>query len=71
VAGVSTGAAARLPPPHHLIFTLPHQLNPLWSLNQGVMMDLLFEAVGDTVRELTGDPKHLGAEPGFVLTLHT
>ena len=23
------------------------------------------------MRELTGDPKHLGAEPGFILTLHT
>ncbi len=58
-------------PHHHLIFILPHQLNPLWSLNPGVMTGLLFEAVGDTVRELIGDPKHLGAEPGFILTLHT
>jgi hypothetical protein len=58
-------------PHHHLIFTLPHQLSPLWSLNPGVMPGLLFEAVGDTVRELTGDPKHLGAESGFILTLHT
>jgi Putative transposase. len=56
---------------HHLIFTLPHPLNPLWSFNRGVMTDLLFQAVGDTLRELTGDPKYLGAEPGFVLTLHT
>ena len=35
------------------------------------MTGLLFEAVGNTVRELTGDPKHLGAKPGFILTLHT
>ncbi|MCI0408433.1 MAG: transposase zinc-binding domain-containing protein, partial [Acidobacteria bacterium] len=25
---------------HHLIFTLPHQLNPLWSFNRGVMTEL-------------------------------
>jgi hypothetical protein len=54
----------------HLIFTLPHPLNPLWSLNPGVMTELLFEAVGDTLRGLTADPKHRGARPGFLLTLH-
>lgn len=35
------------------------------------MTDLLFEAVRDTLMKLTQDPKYLGAEPGFLLTLHT
>jgi hypothetical protein len=35
------------------------------------MTDLLFHAVRDTLFELLGDKKHLGAVPGIILSLHT
>jgi hypothetical protein len=58
-------------PHHHLIFTLPHDLNALWVLNTAVMIGFLFRAVQETLLELTADPRYLGAEPGFLLALHT
>jgi len=56
---------------HHLIFTIPHELNDLWSFNRAPMAKLLFGAVRDTLAELLADPKYLGARPAFVLALHT
>jgi hypothetical protein len=54
-----------------VIFTIPHQLNVLWQLNTAVMMDALFAAARDTLLELLNDPRHLGAQPGIQLALHT
>jgi hypothetical protein len=56
---------------HHLVFTIDHDLNGLWMLNTAAMMSLLFGAVRDTLSELLGDPRYLGAQPGMVLALHT
>jgi hypothetical protein len=56
---------------YHVIFTLPHDLNPLWLANVSVMTTLLFQAVHDTLRTLLADPKYLGAQPGIIATLHT
>lgn len=56
---------------HHLIFTFPHELNTLWRLNSAVLMQRLFQTVRDVLMELLADPKYLGAEPGFLLALHT
>ena len=56
---------------HHLIFTIDHQLNVLWRLNTALMMNALFATVRDTLGELLGDPRYLGAQPGMVLALHT
>jgi hypothetical protein len=56
---------------YHVIFTLPHDLNPLWLANVSVMMTLLFQAVHDTLRTLLADPKYLGAQPGIIAALHT
>ena len=55
----------------HVIFTIPHQLNVLWQLNTPVMMDALFAAARDTLLELLEDPRHLGAQAGIQLALHT
>lgn len=67
------GQRARLLPcaHHHLIFTLPHDLNALWRYNRVAFADRLFRAVRDTLAELLGDEKYLGAEPGYSLALHT
>jgi hypothetical protein len=56
---------------YHVIFTMPHELNGLWLANVEVMSRLLFASVHDTLVELLGDRKYLGATPGIIATLHT
>jgi len=56
---------------YHVIFTLPHDLNPLWLANVPLMTTLLFQAVRDTLGTLLADPKYLGAQPGIIAALHT
>ena len=55
----------------HVVFTLPHQLSPLALANKGTLYDLLFRASAATLLEIAADPKHLGAEIGFMSVLHT
>jgi Putative transposase len=55
---------------YHVIFTLPHDLNPLWLANVSVMSTLLFQAVRDTLVDLLADAKYLGAQPGILAALH-
>src|SRR5262245_53260868 len=56
---------------YHVIFTLPHDLHPLWLANVPVMTTLVFQAVRDTLSALLADPKYLGAQPGIMAALHT
>jgi len=56
---------------HHLIFTIPHELNALWRWNRVAMTQLLFDAVRAVLAELLGDSRYLGAKPAFVSALHT
>ena len=56
---------------YHLVFTLPHELNPMCLQNKKVMYGLLFKAASQTLIELTKDTKHLGADIGLVTVLHT
>ena len=49
---------------YHVIFTLPHELNPLWLANVPVMTTLLFQAVRDTLSTLLADPKYPGRPAG-------
>jgi hypothetical protein len=56
---------------YHVIFTLPHDLNPLWLANVPLMTTLLFQAVRETLCTLLADPKYLGAQPGILAALHT
>jgi putative transposase/transposase-like zinc-binding protein len=56
---------------YHVIFTLPHDLNPLWLANVPVMTTLLFQAVRATLSTLLTAPKYLGAQPGSIAALHT
>jgi hypothetical protein len=55
----------------HVVFTLPHQLSPLALQNKKVLYDLLFRASAETLLEVAADPKHLGAQIGFLSVLHT
>jgi hypothetical protein len=56
---------------YHVIFTMPHELNALWLANVEAMSQLLFASVHETLCELLGDAKYLGAKPGVIATLHT
>jgi hypothetical protein len=55
----------------HVVFTIPSELNTVMLQNQRIMYSLFFKAVSETLLELGGNPKHLGAKPGFTLLLHT
>ena len=55
----------------HGIFTLPHDLNPLWLVNVPVMSTRLLQAARDTLVELLADAKYLGAHPGIIAALPT
>ena len=55
----------------HVVFTLPHELNPLALTSPRPLLDLLFEASSQTLLEVASDPKRLGAEIGFLSILHS
>ena len=56
---------------HHIIFTIPHELNVLWLRNYAVMAEVLFATAREALFELSADPRYLGARPGAILALHT
>ena len=61
-----------LPVPYfHVVFTLPHALNPLCQRHPRLLYDLLFRATAETMLEVAADPRHLGARIGFLSILHT
>ena len=65
-------SAELLPVPYfHVVFTLPHALNPLCQRHPRLLYDLLFRASAASLLELARDPKHLGADIGFLGVLHT
>ena len=55
----------------HVVFTLPEQLASLALQNKRVVYNILFAAAAATLRTIAADPKHLGAEIGFLAVLHT
>jgi len=55
----------------HVVFTIPHELSWLALQNKKVVYDLLFRTSAATLLGVAADPKHLGAEIGFLSVLHT
>jgi hypothetical protein len=55
----------------HVVFTLPHALNPVALLRPRLVYAQLFRAASRTLLEFARDPRHLGAEPAVVAVLHT
>lgn len=58
-------------PYFHVVFTLPHELNPLLYCNQKLLYGLLHRCCAETLLELSKDKKYLGATPGIIQVLHT
>ncbi|MGI8423313.1 MAG: IS91 family transposase [Chloroflexota bacterium] len=64
--------AELLPIPYfHVVFTLPHALNPLAQGNPRVLYTLLFHAAAETLLTFGRDPRHLGGTIGITAILHT
>lgn len=55
----------------HVVFTLPREVADLALANPAVMYDLLFQAASATLRDVAANPKHLGAQVGTLMVLHT
>ena len=62
-----------LPVPYfHVVFTLPHDLNPLIRHNRETLIDLFFREVNATFQEFSLDPQwRLEGQLGFIAILHT
>jgi len=58
-------------PYFHVVFTLPHEWNPLCRYNPRVMYDLLFRSSAETMLEVAAEPQQLGTQIGFISILHT
>ena len=58
-------------PYFHVVFTLPHELNPLLYANQRLLYGFFHRCCAETLLELSADKKHLGAVPGIIQVLHT
>ena len=56
---------------HHVVFTLPAGLHALTRRQPRLVYQLLFQSVSATIREVAANPKHLGAQVGLLLVLHT
>jgi Putative transposase/Transposase zinc-binding domain len=53
----------------HLVFTVPHELNPLILTNKKVLFNILFKAVSETLADF--GRTHLKGKIGFLAVLHT
>lgn len=56
---------------HHVIFTVPHELNALWLHNYRPLGELLFASVRHAVFTLARESRYMGAVPGVLMALHT
>jgi hypothetical protein len=55
----------------HLVFTLPHQINPLASMHPRWVYDTLMRSAAETLTAFAADPRWLGGVGAFTLVLHT
>ena len=55
----------------HVVFTLPRAIAAMAYQNKRALYALLFQASAETLATIAADPKHLGAELGFISILHT
>jgi len=58
-------------PYYHIVLTVPHDLNPLFLMNEKLLLGKLFLCSSQAVIDLCKDKHFLGAVPGIVSVLHT
>jgi hypothetical protein len=56
---------------YHVVFTLPAAISAIAWYNKAVIYGLLFDVAAETLRTIAADPRHLGAQVGATLVLHT
>lgn len=56
---------------HHVVFTIPQELHPIFRSNPRLAYNALFSTVAETLSEVAANPKNLGAKIGFSAVLHT
>jgi len=56
---------------YHVVFTLPAPISAIAYYNKAVIYGLLFELAAEVLRIIAADPRHLGAQIGATLVLHT
>ena len=56
---------------YHVVFTLPAPISAIAYTNKAVIYRLLFEVGAETLRTIAADPRHLGAQIGATLVLHS
>ena len=56
---------------YHVVFTLPAPVAEIAFQNKKTVYAILFRAAAETLRRIAADPRHLGAEIGFLAVLHT
>ncbi len=55
----------------HVVFTIPRELAAVALQNKKIVYNILFRSASETLRQVAADPKHLGADIGFLAVLHT
>jgi len=56
----------------HMVFTIPHDLNPIILINPKIMLNNLFSAVSQTLQAFARDPQwKVQGQLGFICVLHT
>lgn len=61
-----------LPVPYfHVVFTIPHELNPFALRNKQILYSILFRSLKETMLTLGENSKWLGASIGLIAVLHT
>ncbi len=55
----------------HVVFTIPREIATIALQNKRIVYNILFRSASETLRQVAADPKHLGAEIGFLAVLHT
>ena len=64
--------AELLPVPYfHVVFTVPATVAEIAFQNKARVYAILFKAASETLRKIAADPRHLGAEIGFIAVLHS
>ena len=53
----------------HMVFTVPHELNPLFLVSPKILISILFKAVSETLSDF--GRTHLHGKIGFLAVLHT
>ena len=56
---------------YHVVFTLPEPISAIAYTSKAAIYRLLFDVAAETLTTIAADPKHLGAQIGAMLVLHT